>query len=70
MTALGSSEGTDGKDLVGEILLVKNIDEFNALSYADIKDKIIFFTIYILPFLYLFNHINYFIFYVLLKTTL
>ncbi|WP_187477944.1 MULTISPECIES: M28 family peptidase [Amniculibacterium] len=44
MTALGSSEGTDGKDLVGEILLVKNIDEFNALSYADIKDKIIFFN--------------------------
>lgn len=45
MTALGSSEGTAGKDLVGEILLVKNIDEFNALNFADIKDKIIFFNI-------------------------
>ena len=45
MTALGSSEGTAGKDLVGEILLVKNIDEFNAMNFADIKDKIIFFNI-------------------------
>lgn len=45
MTALGGSEGTAGQDLVGEILLVKNIEEFNKLNFADIKDKIIFFNV-------------------------
>ncbi|MBS1549115.1 MAG: M20/M25/M40 family metallo-hydrolase [Bacteroidetes bacterium] len=45
MTALGSSEGTKGKDLIGEIIQVKSIEEFNAMNYAQIKDKIIFFNI-------------------------
>lgn len=45
MTGLGSSEGTGGKDLIGEILQVKSIEEFNAMPFANIKDKIIFFNI-------------------------
>lgn len=42
--ALGGSEGTAGKDLTGEILLVKNLSEFNKLFESDVKDKIVFFN--------------------------
>lgn len=44
MLSLGGSEGTNGKDLVGEILFVENIDEFKKLFSKDVKGKIIFFN--------------------------
>ena len=44
MLALGGSEGTDGKDLTGEILFVKDLTEFNKLFSTDVKDKIVFFN--------------------------
>ncbi len=44
MTTLGNSEGTDGKDITGEILLVKDFQEFNALNDFEVKGKIIFFN--------------------------
>ena len=42
--ALGNSEGTGGKDLIGEILLVKDLQEFAKLDMREVKDKIIFFN--------------------------
>lgn len=44
MLSLGNSEGTGGKDLNGEILLVKSFDEFSALPESAVKDKIVFFN--------------------------
>ena len=44
MLSLGNSEGTKGKDLIGDVIVVKSIDEFNKLSDASVKDKIIFFN--------------------------
>ncbi|MFC6268805.1 M20/M25/M40 family metallo-hydrolase [Frigoriflavimonas asaccharolytica] len=44
MLALGGSEGTNGKDLTGEILFVKDLTEFNKLFSNDVKDKIVFFN--------------------------
>ncbi len=44
MLALGNSEGTDGKDLVAEIVLVKDFQEFSSLPIDKVKDKIIFFN--------------------------
>lgn len=44
MLSLGNSEGTAGKDLLGEIVVVKNIEEFNQLPDEKVKDKIILFN--------------------------
>lgn len=44
MLSLGNSEGTKGKDLTGDIILVKTIEEFNALPESAVKGKIVFFN--------------------------
>lgn len=44
MLSLGNSEGTKGKDLKGEIILVKTLEEFEKLPEAYVKDKIVFFN--------------------------
>ena len=44
MLSLGNSEGTKGKDLKGEIILVKTLEDFEKLPDAVVKDKIIFFN--------------------------
>ena len=43
--ALGGSEGTKGKDLLGDIILVKDIKEFNSLPDKELKGKIVFFNV-------------------------
>lgn len=42
MLSFGNSEGTGGKDLTAELLLVNDMTELNALTSAQLKDKIIF----------------------------
>ncbi|CAA7197210.1 Aminopeptidase S [Chryseobacterium potabilaquae] len=42
MLSFGNSEGTQGKDLVADLLFVNDIPELNALTSAQVKDKIIF----------------------------
>ncbi|MFP7654453.1 zinc-binding metallopeptidase family protein [Chryseobacterium proteolyticum] len=42
MLSFGNSEGTGGKDLIADILLVNDIPELNTLTSAQVKDKIIF----------------------------
>ena len=42
--SLGNSEGTKGKDVEGEIIFVKNKADFDQLSEAKIKGKIVFFN--------------------------
>lgn len=44
MLSLGNSEGTKGKDLRGEIILVKSIEEFQKIPAEIIKNKIVFFN--------------------------
>ncbi|WP_297984140.1 M20/M25/M40 family metallo-hydrolase [uncultured Chryseobacterium sp.] len=44
MLSLGNSEGTKGKDVEGEIIFVKNKADFDQLSEAKIKGKIVFFN--------------------------
>ncbi len=44
MTSLGNSEGSKGKDIEAEIVFVKNKEEFDKLTDAQIKGKIIFFN--------------------------
>ena len=44
MLSLGNSEGTKGKDVSGEIIMVKSFDEYNKLSSDQVKDKIVFFN--------------------------
>ncbi|MCX8532665.1 M20/M25/M40 family metallo-hydrolase [Chryseobacterium luquanense] len=44
MLSLGNSEGTKGKDISGEIIMVKSLDEYEKLSPEQIKDKIVFFS--------------------------
>lgn len=44
MLSLGNSEGTGGKDVSGEIIMVRSIDEYEKLSPEQVKDKIIFFN--------------------------
>lgn len=44
MLSLGNSEGTGGKDLVAELLMVNSFDEFNQLPDAEVKGKIVFFN--------------------------
>lgn len=42
MLSFGNSEGTKGKDLIGDILFVNDANEFVHLKSADVKDKIVF----------------------------
>lgn len=42
--SLGNSEGTNGKDLEGEVLQVNSLEEFEKISAAEVKDKIVFFN--------------------------
>ncbi|WP_312091060.1 M28 family peptidase [Chryseobacterium sp.] len=42
MLSFGNSEGTKGKDLIADILLVNDIQELVNLTTAQVKDKIIF----------------------------
>ncbi|MHA6697833.1 M20/M25/M40 family metallo-hydrolase [Chryseobacterium sp. A301] len=44
MLSIGNSEGTDGKDVVAEIIAVQSLDEFKALDKNKVKDKIVFFN--------------------------
>lgn len=44
MLSLGNSEGTKGKDLIGEIIVVKSFEEFNKLSKNDVQGKIVLFN--------------------------
>jgi hypothetical protein len=42
MLSFGNSEGTGGKDLTGEIVLMSSVTELNATSIGQLKDKIVF----------------------------
>lgn len=44
MLSLGNSEGTRGKDVSGEIIMVKSFAEYEKLSSDQVKDKIVFFN--------------------------
>lgn len=44
MLSLGNSEGTCGKVLNAEVLMVQNFDEFKTLSKEQVKGKIMFFN--------------------------
>ncbi|MCJ8154362.1 M20/M25/M40 family metallo-hydrolase [Chryseobacterium sp. SSA4.19] len=44
MLSLGNSEGTGGKDVSGEIIMVRSMNEYEKLSADQVKDKIIFFN--------------------------
>ncbi|WLD24005.1 M20/M25/M40 family metallo-hydrolase [Flavobacterium dauae] len=42
--SLGNSEGTNGKDVEGEVIMVNTLGEFDKLSEKEVKDKIVFFN--------------------------
>lgn len=42
MLSFGNSEGTGGKDLTGEIVLINSTSELNALTVGQLKEKIVF----------------------------
>ncbi|MDF2931993.1 MAG: family metallo-hydrolase [Chryseobacterium sp.] len=44
MLSLGNSEGTGGKDISGEIIMVKSFAEYEKLMTEQVKDKIVFFN--------------------------
>ncbi|WP_415327057.1 M20/M25/M40 family metallo-hydrolase [Chryseobacterium sp. MMS23-Vi53] len=44
MLSLGNSEGTGGKDVSGEIIMVKSMEEYEKLSRDQVKGKIVFFN--------------------------
>ncbi len=44
MLSLGNSEGTKGKDVEAEVILVKTKAEFDQLTEAQVKGKIVFFN--------------------------
>lgn len=44
MLSLGNSEGTKGKDLEAEVVMVQNFDELKTFSESELKGKIIFFN--------------------------
>lgn len=44
MLSLGNSEGTNGKDVSGEIIMVKSLEEYDKLPAEKVKDKIVFFN--------------------------
>ncbi|RKS97979.1 M20/M25/M40 family metallo-hydrolase [Chryseobacterium defluvii] len=44
MLSLGNSEGTGGKDVSGEIIMVKSLEEYEQLPAEKVKGKIVFFN--------------------------
>ncbi|MEG2079544.1 M28 family peptidase [Chryseobacterium sp.] len=42
MLSFGNSEGTDGKDMIADIMMINDVKDLNKLISADVKDKIIF----------------------------
>ncbi|MDQ1857139.1 M28 family peptidase [Chryseobacterium sp. WLY505] len=44
MLSLGNSEGTGGKDVSGEIIMVKSMEEYDKLPAEKVKDRIVFFN--------------------------
>ncbi len=44
MLSLGNSEGTGGKDVSGDIIMVKSLEEYDQLPAEKVKDKIVFFN--------------------------
>ena len=44
MLSLGNSEGTGGKDVSGEIIMVRSMEEYDKLSPEQVKDKFVFFN--------------------------
>lgn len=42
--SLGNSEGTNGKDVEGEVIQVNSLEEFEKLPASEVKDKIVFFN--------------------------
>lgn len=44
MLSLGNSEGTGGKDVSGDIIMVKSLEEYDQLPTEKVKDKIVFFN--------------------------
>lgn len=44
MLSLGNSEGTGGKDISGEIIMVRSMEEYDKLPPEQVKDKIVFFN--------------------------
>ncbi len=44
MLSLGNSEGTGGKDISGEIIMVRSMQEYDQLMPEQVKDKIVFFN--------------------------
>ncbi|REC44095.1 M20/M25/M40 family metallo-hydrolase [Chryseobacterium pennipullorum] len=44
MLSLGNSERTGGKDVFGEIIMVKSMEEYDLLPAEKVKDKIVFFN--------------------------
>lgn len=44
MLSLGNSEGTGGKDVSGEIIMVRSMEEYDKLLPQQVKDKIVFFN--------------------------
>lgn len=44
MLSLGNSEGTAGKDVSGDIIMVKSLEEYDKIPAEKIKDKIVFFN--------------------------
>lgn len=44
MLSLGNSEGTGGKDVSGEIIMVRSMQEYDQLTPEQVKNKIVFFN--------------------------
>lgn len=44
MLSLGNSEGTGGKDVSGEVIMVRSMEEYDRLQAEKVKDKIVFFN--------------------------
>lgn len=44
LLSLGNTEGTKGKDLIAELIVVQNFEEFNALKAEEVKGKAVLFN--------------------------
>ncbi|MBC7556241.1 MAG: M20/M25/M40 family metallo-hydrolase [Chryseobacterium sp.] len=44
MLSIGNTEGTGGKDLEGEIIYVKSLEDLDKMNEVDVKGKIVFFN--------------------------
>ena len=44
MLSIGNTEGTSRKDLTGEIIFVKSLEDLDKMNEADVKGKIVFFN--------------------------